>query len=220
MGLLQILLIIISIASFSQKDYLAHIQTQPRALTKLAVHEMPMNDRYGVASVNEVFKENILLTIAYMRGLVKHDNQINWAQVNKPFHYEFVLKPHENFAFHDDVLPQYQGKVTYTTHAHFDAQEGFISDGYLFGDGVCHAASLMAWVAKDAGLGVIAPTTHNFAIIPDIPKSDGVAIYDSPGETNSSALQNLYITNTKNNPVIFAFDYHDNTLTFTINKFN
>lgn len=181
----------------------------------LATHAMSLANRYPVASVNDVFKENILLTAAYLRGTVKNAADVDWTTIQKPFHYELTLKPHESFAFHDDVLPQFQGKITYTTNAHFDSKEGFKSDGYLVGDGVCHAASLMGWVAKDAGLSVVAPTAHDFAVIPDVPKEDGVAIYDSPDDKQTSALQNLYITNNKDKPVIFAFDYTSDTFKVT-----
>src|SRR5258708_1893292 len=108
---------------------------------ELASHVMPMADRYAVPSVNNVFKENILLTIGYMRGLIPDKTHVNWDEIQRPFHYEFTLQPHENFAFHDAVLPQYKNQISQTTHAHFNFDEGFKSDGLLVGDGVCHLAS-------------------------------------------------------------------------------
>jgi hypothetical protein len=186
----------------------------------LASHVMPMNDRYPVSSVSDVFKDNILLTIGYMRGLVTDPSHIDWNRIEKPFHYEFTLKPHENFAFHDDVLPQYKGLVTQSTHARFNYTEGFKSDGYLVGDGVCHLASIINWVAKDSGLESLAPTNHDFANIPEVPKEEGVAIFDSPDNASTSAQENLYITNTKDKPVTFAFDYENNRLTVTTTEDN
>lgn len=174
--------------------------------TLIAGHSMPLNDRYPVQAVSDVFRDNILLTLHRMSGQVS-SSQLNWDEIRKPYRYEFMLKPGEVFAFHDDVLPEYQGKVVITTKSHFNAQEGFISDGYLFGDGVCHFASLMNWVASDAGLKVESPVNHNFANIPDVPMAHGTAIYSSPGETSVNQMQNLYITNNTDKDVKFVFEY-------------
>ncbi len=178
----------------------------------LAQHEMSLEDRYPEKSVNDIFKDNILLTIDYMKGQAPQSKTINWHDVEKPFAYEFTLKPQETFAFHDDVLSDYKGKVTRTTNAHFNAQEGFKTDGYLFGDGVCHLASLFYWTAKDAGLTAKAPTNHDFHTIPDIPKEYGVAIYSLPGQTGTNELQNLYVTNPLEKPVTFRITYDGGTL--------
>ena len=150
--------------------------------------DMPLNNRQSVAYVNEVFKYNILHTLKLMGT------------------YEFTLNPGETFAFHEDVLEKYQGKVTQTTKSYFNFTDGFKSDGYLMGDGVCHLASLMNMVARQAGLEVESPTNHNFAVIPDIPKEYGVSIY------SYNAVQNLYITNNKDYPVVFKFEYLDDKL--------
>jgi hypothetical protein len=182
----------------------------------MASHTMSLEDRYGNTYVNNVFKDNILLTLGYLRGSVKGVGGISWDEVEKPFTYEFTLKPGEEFAFHDSILAQYNGNVVKTTNAHFNYTDGFKSDGYLTGDGVCHLASLVYWTAKDAGLAAIAPRNHNFAAIPDIPREYGVAIYDKPGELESSGFQNLYITNNKENAVKFVFEYKDNALTVSV----
>lgn len=182
----------------------------------LAQHEMPLNDRYPVKSVSDIFKDNILLNMAYLDGTVKDRKAVNWSDIEKPFTYEFKLEPGQTFAFQDDVLPQYQNKVVKTTNAHFNSQEGFKSDGYLVGDGVCHLASLMYWVAKDAGLDAYAPTNHDFMPIPEIAREFGVAIYANPYTKGSNAEQNLYITNNKDKTVTFKFEYKDDKLTETI----
>ena len=129
----------------------------------MASHEMSLENRYENVYVNDVFKDNILLTLRYLEGSVAEVDKISWEEVNKPFKYEFSLKPGEEFAFHDTTLPEYTKNVVKTTNAHFNYQDGFKSDGYLFGDGVCHLASLIYWVAKDAGLEAVSPTNHNFA---------------------------------------------------------
>lgn len=179
---------------------------------------MPLNDRYPVASVSDVFKDNILLTIAYMSGKVKSASDVNWDELHKPMSYTFELKPGQVFAFHDNVLPEFAGKELITTKAHFGADEGFKSDGLYFGDGVCHLASLMNWAARDAGLKVTAPTNHNFAKIADIAPEYGTAIYFSPGDTGVNEQQNLYVENTFDKPVKFVITSANNTVSVKIYK--
>ena len=53
--------------------------------------------------LNEIYKDNILLNMAYMRGVVTKGSTVNWDTVRAPFEYEFVLQPGEKFAFHDEV---------------------------------------------------------------------------------------------------------------------
>lgn len=182
----------------------------------IAQHEMSLADRYDDKFVNDVFKNNILLNLAYLSERVHSAKDINWAEITQPFNYEFILTPNKTFAFHEDSEDKYKGKIEKTTNAHFNAQEGFKTDGYLFGDGVCHLASLINWVAKDAGLEVEAPTNHDFAKIPDIGKQYGVSIYSNPGSKGSNARQNLYITNNKHKPVVFKFEYKNNTVKVSI----
>ena len=184
----------------------------------LASRSFSLEDRYNVPSVNTVFKDNILLTLNYMDGKITSKNDISWEKVEESFHSEFTLKPGQGFAFHDQILPKYNKNVVKTTNSHFNYEDGFKSDGYLTGDGVCHLASFIYWVAKDAGLDVHAPTNHNFAKINDVPKEYGVAIYDMPGAFETSALQNLYISNNKDVPVTFSFDYDGKSLTVKISE--
>lgn len=153
-----------------------------------------------------------------MGGGVKEKKDIKWEDIEKPLRYEFILEPGQEFAFHDQILPEYSDNVVKTTNAHFNYQDGFKSDGYLMGDGVCHLASLIYWVAHDAGLSVYAPSNHNFASIPDVPKEYGVAIYALPGAFETSARQNLYITNSFDEPVIFVFAYDGTNLTVSVFK--
>ncbi len=149
-----------------------------------------------------------------MSGVVKSKNDINWNIVLGPLDYEFSLAPGQEFAFHDKELPQYSQNVVKTTNAHFDSTEGFISDGDLVGDGVCHLASFIYWTAKDAGLTAVAPSNHNFAKINDVPKKYGVAIYSPSPEGN------LYIINNLGKTVDFNFRYDGQTLTTTIAEKN
>ena len=178
----------------------------------LASHQVSLENRYPVKSVSDVFKDNILLNLAYMDGRVKTASDINWTELEKPASFAFSLEPGKTFAFHDDVLDTYKDSLVKTTQAHFNSQEGFKTDGYLFGDGVCHLASIIYWVAKDAGLAANAPTNHDFMPIPEIDKQYGVSIYSNPLSKGSNAQQNLYITNNNNKVITFKFEYDGTNL--------
>jgi len=180
--------------------------------TILAQKEFSMEYRYPVKSVSNIFKDNILLNLAYLDGRISKQSDIDWSTINKPFYSEFSLKPGETFAYHDSVLPEYEGKITLTTNSTFGRSDGYKSDGYLYGDGVCQLASLISWVAKEAMLTVNAPTNHDFAAIPEIPKSEGVSIYYDPADKAHSARSNLYITNNTNKEVKFIFEYKGDRL--------
>lgn len=173
----------------------------------LSQKQMSLENRYADKWVSNVFKENILLNLAYLNGTVTSKKEVNWDELKKPFRFEFTLKSGQTFAYHDDILPEYKDKVVKTTNAHFNSTEGFKSDGYLFGDGVCHLASLIYWTAKDAKLDAKAPVNHNFAQIPEVPKEYGVSIYSNPELKGANARQNLYITNNKQKSIAFKFDY-------------
>lgn len=193
--------------------------TQSVSLTPHVLSEKnySLENRYSDKWVNDIFKDNILLTLAYLRGYGK-TSDVNWSMVEKPFHYKMDLKPGQAFAFHDDVLPQFQGKVVKTTDAHFNSTEGFKSDGWLVGDGVCHLASFINMVAKAAGLDVLSPTRHDFAAIPEVPSDYGVSIYDYPGQSYSDEMQNLYITNNKNKDIAFVFDFDGKNLKVSVEE--
>ncbi len=184
----------------------------------LAKQKISLEQRHAVPFVNEVFKDNILLNIAYMQGSVSDPKAIDWDKVRGFSKYEFTLNPGETFAYHQDGLPEL--KIVKTTNAHFNAQEGFKFSGLLYGDGVCHFASLIKWVSEDAGLAVNAPTNHNFATIPQIEKEDGVSIYYNPGAALANAKQNLYVTNNKNKVVKFVFEYDQTDLSLSVAELN
>jgi hypothetical protein len=183
----------------------------------LAAESMSLSNRYPVPSVNTVMKENILLTLAYMSD--QDLTPANASQViGQPQHYKFRLRFGETFAFHDHVLPEYSAKIAATTNSHFNTREGFKSDGYLVGDGVCHLASLFNLAAQKAGLVVNAPTSHDFAKIPDIPKKYGVSIYSSPVNPSGSARQNLYITNPYQQDIQLIIDSDHSRISIRILK--
>lgn len=167
-----------------------------------AERQFSLNDRYPDPWVSNVFKYNILLTLSYLDG--------NGQNPEKAGTHSFTLQPGEVFAFHKEVLPEYKGKVVKTMNADFMSDMGFKSDGWLIGDGVCHLASMLYWTALDAGLTAVAPTNHDFANIPEVPKKYGVSIF------YGNAEQNLYITNTMDKPVTFAFVFDGTNLTVKV----
>lgn len=186
----------------------------------LGMHEMALSNRQSDFYVNGIFRDNILLNIAYLAGKINDTGNIDWDMVRKPFHYEFRLNPDEIFAFHDNISASYKGKFVKTTNAHFSFQEGFKSDGFLVGDGVCHLATLINWVAKDSGLTVEAPTRHDFAPVPGVPLDYGVSIYYYPGENEANSRQNLYIKNDFTLPVVIVFDYTNDILRVSVYRDN
>lgn len=188
----------------------------PADVNLLASQSISLENRYGNKFVNDVFRDNILLNVAYLSGKVKKKEDINWDDIKKPFEYKFTLMPDKTFAFHDDVLDEYKKSLVKTTNARFNFDDGFKSDGYLTGDGVCHLASLIYWSAKTAGLSAFAPVNHDFAVIPEIDREFGVSIYKTPGNYSANAIQNLYIKNNRKKPVVFEFAYKNSQLKLSV----
>ncbi len=176
------------------------------ATQTLSDHEIRLDQRVeGGGFMSDTMADNILLNLAYLNHESIDPKNVDWSKVRANRTVSFKLQPNQTFAFQEDVLPEYEGKVALTTNAHFSFNEGFKFDGYLVGDGVCHLASLINWVAKDANLAVVALTNHDFMPIPGIDRQYGTAIYFQPGTKESNARQNLYITNTLDHPVEFDF---------------
>lgn len=182
----------------------------------LAKREFSLEKRYSNTYVNDVFKDNILLNVAYIEGKMKVSASPEWKAVQKPFTGSIELKPNETFAFHNDVLPEYKNKPVKALDLHFGADQGFKSDGYLMGDGVCHLASFINWAARDAKLGVVSPTNHDFATIAQVPREYGVSIYNNPGNEAANAQQNLYVTNTTKKLIAFKFSFDGENLSVAV----
>ena len=189
---------------------IAHEAVAPREAV-LATREMSLANRYANEWVNDVFKDNILLTISYASGQVRQASDINWDAVKQSQRYEVVLQPGEVFAYHDDVLPEFRDKTIVTTNARFGAGQGFRSSGSLYGDGVCHFASLIHWAAQDAGLKVTSLVNHDFANIPEVPREYGTSIITTGTPSLNAQRQNLYVENTFEYPVKIVFDYAQDT---------
>jgi hypothetical protein len=200
----------------------ALIFNQPVTATNKVLSQVTYSlaNRYADPYVNNVFSDNILLTLAYMSGKVKKGENIAWDKIKTPSVTKIVLKPGKTFAFHDSIMDKYKGKIESTTNAHFNSTEGFKSDGWLVGDGVCHLASFLYVASKSAGLFSEAPTRHDFAEITGVPKEDGVSIYYSPSDPSNSMLQNLYITNNRAKTIAFVFTQNDNSLNIKVEELN
>ena len=157
----------------------------------LAEHSLDLTSRDEDSYVNEIFVYNIFLALEYLGEE------------------EFTLAPGEVFAFHDNVLPEF-AEPKITMNSEFFVEEGYKSIGGLGGNGVCHLASLMNWVASEARLAVVAKANHGFALIPGVPKEYGTSI------RSQSQNQNLYLRNNLNYPVKFVFTIEDSLMTLRV----
>lgn len=196
-----------------QPPAISDAQISPQVI---AQHQISLSNRYPSESVNEVMKKNILLNLTYFSGSISKKSDIDWEKIASPFYFEKTLLPQQTFAYHSTVKPEYVSSIAFTTNSSFNADQGYLNDGYLYGDGVCHLASLINWAAQDAGLATQVPKDHrSVGEIPQIPDQYGVSIYTNPA-TGLGANNNLYITNTQNNPITFHFDYDGTNLTVYI----
>lgn len=172
-----------------------------KQLVILAEHELDLTSREPGAYANEVFADNILLALHYLKGDVE-ERGINWEEIRQPFGVDFVLQPGETFAFHGNVLAEFDppsGGPAVTMNSKFFIEEGYRSVGGLGGNGVCHLASLINWVASEADLEVTAKVSHDFYPVPGVSRQYGTSI------RSQSKTQNLYIQNNFEIPVVFAF---------------
>ena len=165
----------------------------------LAEHFMDLNTRAAGEYVNDVFKFNILLAV-------------------EKFGHSFTLEPGEGFAFHENMAPEFADLAMKTGFTRYTAKEGYQTVLGLPGNGVCHLATLMNWVASDVGLEVTARVNHNFAPVPEIPREYGTSIrYMADGSRNTQN-QNLYIINNFDFPVEFVFETAEDEISLKILK--
>jgi len=188
--------------------------------SELATHDLNLNDRLTNPSGNKIFRDNILLYTSYLDTLDYPRYRVAKSFTeDETLSSEFVLNSSETFAFHSQLLPEYQNITVKYLNLKLKSDEGFEFFGGLMANGICHLASLMNWTAQDAGLTVVAPTNHSFYPIPDIPRQYGTSIYLLPQSTLETQKQNLYITNSYPFAVKFIFNLKDNILNLKIVKF-
>ncbi len=178
-------------------DYLSIFNQE----TALAEHPLDLTIREKNAPVNQVFTDNILLALRYLKEDIKSP-KIDWEKIREPFKVSFVLQPNEVFAFHPNVLLEFASPKA-TMNSLFFTGEGYKSAYGLGGNGVCHLASLINWVASEASLEVIAKANHNFAPIPGVAGEYGTSI------RSQDKNQNLYIRNKFDFPVTFEFEVNN-----------
>lgn len=184
--------------------------------TLLAEKQISLQNRHPNPYLNQVYSDNILLTLKYMQGSINKSSDIDWEQIRKPFKSEFILQPGQTFAFQEDGSDKYT--IVKNTNSHFGSEQGFRSSDRFPGDGVCHLASLIYLAALTANLEAEAPRNHDFAAIPEIEKQYGVAIYYMSGAKESNSQTNLYVKNNTDTAVKFEFDYNGENLTTSVYK--
>jgi hypothetical protein len=174
----------------------------------LASQSFSLKNRYSTEYINDVFVDNILLTLLYMDNVIPKSQSVDWEVVRQDREVSFTLNPGETFAFHGKLNPNYENSdtVVKTTNSRFIASEGFRTSGKIYGDGVCHLASFINLVAIQAGLDVYAPVRHDFAVIPDVNRKIATSI------NSNDAIQNMYVTNSTSNPIEFIFSYNSESL--------
>jgi hypothetical protein len=182
----------------------------------LASESLDLSYRYPVESVSKGFKENILVNL-YHFSQIGSDTPYEGigsleAQEKLPDTFSITLKPNEVFAFHDKILAQYKEDKVLAPKSKYGSRDGYLLISGLYGNGVCHLATLMNWVASETDLEVTALTRHDFAKIPGTDPKLGTSI--SYG--NSPERQNLYIKNNKPSSVVLEFKIEGDNLFFSI----
>lgn len=190
----------------------------------LVQHSLDLTKREPNPYANEVFADNILLALHFFAGEAEKfkfapektgPKNIDWEKVRQPFEFSFTLLPGEVFAFHGNLAKEYQDLAVKNAGTKYFYEEGYKSVGGLAGNGVCHLASLMNWVAQEAGLTVTARVNHNFYPVEGVPKEYGTSIrYQLNG--GNSQNQNLYIKNNFSFPVEFNFSVEKEKVTLQI----
>ena len=191
-------------------------------LEAISTKVLSLKNRNSNKQVNDVFADNIILNLHYIKGDVdnyldsklKGEEMVSWTELEKPFNFTLTLPPGQIFTFHDDVLPKYEKEDLSSVKTSFSYDQGYKQVDGLYGNGVCHLASLINWTASTSGLAVEAPTNHNFAPVPAVPNEYGTAILYMGGY--SSQLQNLYIKNTYDYPVHLLFDVNKDRVVLTV----
>lgn len=187
----------------------------------LAKQELNLTNRipnypYG----NQIFADNILLSLHYLKGDVWDDKEkdIDWEKIRQPFEVSFTLNPGEAFAFHNNLLPRYKDSVVLTGNSRFFVEDGYKSLNGLGGNGVCHLASLINWAAKEAGLESISFVNHDFSPVPGVPREYGASIFYTQDSGANSQMQNLYVKNNFEEPVEFEFKVDEKKVILTVSK--
>lgn len=196
--------------------------------TVLAQQELGLTNRLPNSYGSEIFADNIALALHYLKNDVetlKKDSSakilgpddIDWEKARSRFEVSFTLKPGEVFAFHNNTLPEFKDSIAYSTNSRFFIEDGYKSLSGLGGNGVCHLASAINWVASNAGLDVTAKVNHDFFLVPFVPRENGTSIFYAKQGGNSQN-QNLYVKNNFDVPVTFEFKVEKEKIALTVVK--
>lgn len=189
---------------------------------------LDLTKRVPDRTVNEIFADNILLNLHYIKGDVA-DVSIEpirgqnwkpiWEKVREPFAFSITLNPGEVFAFHNYVLPEFEGRKLKASWTQFSSWEGYKTYAGLSGNGVCHLATLINYVATKAGLKVTAPTRHDFFLVNGFDRTFGTSIYYGAGGYTAE-VQNLYIENIFDIPIAFIFSSYGERVGLKVGLFS
>ena len=186
----------------------------------LAERQLDLTTRHPDENINGVFADNILLAVWYFSGQSQPPES---TRILDRIIVEVELGPGEVWAFHDMVLPEFKPEALETSGGsliasgtRYTAKEGYRTALGLPGNGVCHLATLMNWVASEAGLEVTAKVNHNFAPVPGVPEKYGTSIRYSPDGSLNSANQNLYIKDNFDDPIRLIFTLEGSSLKLRI----
>ncbi|MEK7611431.1 MAG: VanW family protein [Patescibacteria group bacterium] len=180
------------------------------AETELAIQEvrshetLDLTQRHGNRAINAGYGDNIRLYLHYLKGDAPQLEN-NWTKIREPFSFNLTLAPGQVLAFHPAVLPELRNKTVFFADTNLSASDGYRAVDGLWGKGVCDIASFLNMAATKAGLKVTAKTNHDFAPISGVDRRYGTSIYYDPSENLSSQKQNLYLENTRLNPLTIMF---------------
>lgn len=218
------------VATTSVQPYLAPIpESQIFALAEkeeevLAQVGFDLSKRWPEENTSQGFADNILISLFYLKyssALPVKKIPLTHEEVTElvpeKFEVELELEQDQAFAFHKNVLPQYQEKVAKTMGSEFLSHQGYRVISGLGGNGVCHLASLINWASSEAGLKVEDRVDHAFAEIEGVPREYWTSIrYQESG--GNSQNQNLYILNNQNFPIRFVFKKEGENLELRVVK--
>jgi len=204
---------------------IAQSQLEKYQYEVISTKVLSLKVRHPDKTVNDIFSDNILLNLHYIKGDINDlktgkanagENMINWEKIREPFDFSVTLKPDETFAFHDDVLPEFKDEKIISGWTEFSYNDGYKQVDGLYGNGVCHLASVLNWLGITSRLEVTAKVNHDFFPVKGVPQKYGTSILYMGGY--SSQMQNLYIKNTYSHPITLVFNINPQRVVISVVK--
>jgi len=97
------------------------------------------------------FKDNILLAVNYATNSKINPTNIDWEKIDSQYKGTLTLNRVKHLLSMTMSCRNSPEKWLSLLMLILIRRKDLKSDGYLVGDGVCHLASILYWVAKDAG---------------------------------------------------------------------